>query len=361
VRPNLVATGTMGFTAGHPLVEDIMAWLRTDSSHPLLRSDKAWRTVGPGCITRFLDSGKYADNMVIFPSHYFIPIHYCSEAQTYIGHQKVYAHQFWGTGECKYQLKNAGRDGDILLSSEIPPELLFPSPESTTSVSILVNSYNTPRKWIHECLQSIQNQKGVFAFELIWVDDGSETEFSDELTQELQWFERTTRFLVAVKYHKMATNVGTRRAIDHGISLCENELIIKMDADDLMISTRIKKQIEFMENNPQVVCCGGQLMQFNTNDETGQKVRSRITNHPLTITEDHCKYWEWFMNHPTLCYRKWAVLDIGGYGIGANLGEDRELEVRLLQHFGNGSLCNIDDILLLYRLHSGGISQNGII
>ena len=111
-----------------------------------------------------------------------------------------------------------------------------------------------------------------------------------------------------------------------------------------------------MTANPQVVCCGGQLAQFTERDDGTEKVCGRVTNHPLTITDEECYGSPWFMNHPTLCYRKWAVEDVGGYGIGANLGEDRELEVKLWEHFGDGAVCNMPDILIMYRIHRGQLS-----
>jgi hypothetical protein len=348
-RPNLVATGTMGFTKNHPLVADIVEWLKWCDISQLTMA-MAWLTVGPGCITRFLETGKYKDTVVVFPSHYFIPIHYTVNTPHYTGHQKVYAHQLWGTGEQEYR-KTGGNMLPIL-----PPELL---PDGSMSVSVLVNSYNTPRRWIHECLQSIQNQRGRFMIELVWIDDGSTTPFADDLTEEIKWFKMTTRFVSGVVHHRMPENVGTRRAIDYGLALCTNELVIKMDADDIMFPARIDKQINYMSANPQVVCCGGQLIQFTEKECDGnvtEKVCGRVTNHPLTVTEEQCYGSPWFMNHPTLCYRKWAVEDVGGYGVGANLGEDRELEVKLWEHFGDGSVCNMGDILVLYRMHSGQLS-----
>ena len=345
-RKNLVATGTMGFTPNHPLVNDIVEWLKIPSQETLfeLKNKKAWITVGPGCITKFLDSGKYKNTIIILPSHFFIPIHYTPETQAYNGHQKVYGHQLWGTGEQQY-----GK-----MTEQIPAILLPPVVTGTEIVSILITSYNTPKKWVHECLQSIQKQKGYFMMELVWIDDGSNTHFTNELVDELNWFKRTTRFLIDVKYEKINENVGTRIAIDKGIKLCTNELIIKMDSDDIMFSTRIQKQIDFMKENPQVLCCGGQLIQFQ--EINGEKIMGQKTNHPLTILKEHCENWSWFMNHPTLCYRKWAVEEVGGYGIGKSLGEDRELEVKLWNYFGNGSICNIPNYLILYRIHKNQLS-----
>lgn len=359
VRPGLVATGTMGFTPYHPLVIDIVDWLRDEPPIAQLQEQKAWFSVGPGCITRFLETGKYKDIMVIFPSHYFIPIHYTPESTPYTGHQKVYGHQLWGTGEQTYR-KNGGGNN---MQPQLPDELLPPPPQSTppmlpfNAVSILINSFNTPKRWVHECLQSIQNQKGHFMMELVWVDDGSTPSFATDLTEEIEWFQQTTRFVSNVVIHRMPENVGTRKAIDTGLSLCTNELIIKMDADDMMFSTRIQKQLQFMNNNPQVVCCGGQLIQFTETGSNNEKISGRITNHPFTITDDMCYNWNWFMNHPTLCYRKWAVESIGGYGIGQNLGEDRELEVKLFKHYGEDALCNLKDILIMYRMHPYQLSH----
>jgi len=352
MRPNLVATGTMGFSRGHPLVADIVAWLRTNPSN--LQTENAWMSVGPGCITRFLESGKYAQKVVVFPSFYFIPIHYTDHNNCYDGHEKVYAHQLWGTGECRYKRKlgngvgvgGGGGGGVGGGGADMTLPKVFESPN--IAVSILINSYNTPKKWIRECLDSIKKQKGNFMIELVWIDDGSTNQYSTDLQDELRWFAHTARHIMhPIKYHKMPENSGTRSAINYGISLCTNELIIKMDSDDIMISTRIQKQIAYMEENPQVVCCGGQLMQFH--DVT--KEQMRVTNHPLAITEADAKYSSWFMNHPTLCYRKWAVLEVGCYGIGPNLGEDRELELRLWERFGDDSLHNLPNILLLYRIH----------
>lgn len=240
VRPNLIATGTMGFTINHPLIFDIIDWLKNSTNDILLQlqTQKAWITVGPGCITRFLETKKYKDIIVIFPSHYFIPIHYTPESKNYNGHQKVYAHQLWGTGEQKYNDK---------LTNKLPIELLPPTINNIINISILINSYNTSIKTIHKCLKSIQNQTGLFMMELIWIDNGSTTPFTNELLIELDWFKRTTRFLIDVKYYKINENIETQTAIDYGLTLCCSDLIIKMDSQDIMISTRIQTQIDYMK------------------------------------------------------------------------------------------------------------------
>jgi hypothetical protein len=61
------------------------------------------------------------------------------------------------------------------------------------------------------------------------------------------------------------------------------------------------------------------------------------------------------MNHPTLCFRKYAVITVGNYN--AKLKEpfeDLDLELRLLKKYG--FICNIPEILLFYRIHPNQIT-----
>ena len=58
------------------------------------------------------------------------------------------------------------------------------------------------------------------------------------------------------------------------------------------------------------------------------------------------------MNHPTVCFRKTAVLQVGNYnptfGPG-DLMEDYDLVLRLMKTYGK--VDNLSDILIYYRLH----------
>lgn len=68
----------------------------------------------------------------------------------------------------------------------------------------------------------------------------------------------------------------------------------------------------------------------------------------------------WFMNHPTLCYRKQAFEKVGKYSndsiIKYSAMEDWELELRFLKIFGE--VYNIQEPLLYYRVHNNQNSRN---
>jgi hypothetical protein len=89
------------------------------------------------------------------------------------------------------------------------------------------------------------------------------------------------------------------------------------------------------------------------------KVIHGQTNHPYLLTwEDYKKSpSHWFINHPCVCYRKSAVLEVGNYNIHTHsLYEDFELELKLLKKFGK--LYNIQENLLYYRIHDNQVTAN---
>lgn len=336
MRPTLVATGTMGFPKGHLLCRAAIDYIL---QHPVSfreTGNRAWMNVGPGLLTRMLSSNLYPEFKVL-PSYTFLPIHYTGVK--YEGHERVYAYQEWGSTKQNY---------DTMNSLELPKELIEPD----EWVSILIPSYNTKICYIKECLDSIKSQIGHFGIELVWINDGSNELNTKILEGMLTRFQETTRFCKVI-YHKQE-NQGVCVSLKNGLELCTNELIIRMDSDDIMWPDRIRIQIEFMNKNKEAVCCGTNIQFFN-DGKVGTK-----TTHPEKLTWEEYKIIKshWFMNHPTLCFRKSAVLEVGNYDPSTgSAAEDFELELRLLKRFG--VLYNIPDILLYYRIHDGQVTYNG--
>lgn len=93
VRPGLMSNGYLASIPGNEFLKKIIESIgsRTDMSyHPL----DTWRITGPTLLTNVVCRMLY-NNMTIYPSHYFIPRHYCG--LEYRGRGKVYAKQYWGT------------------------------------------------------------------------------------------------------------------------------------------------------------------------------------------------------------------------------------------------------------------------
>jgi hypothetical protein len=68
----------------------------------------------------------------------------------------------------------------------------------------------------------------------------------------------------------------------------------------------------------------------------------------------------WYMNNPTLCYRKSAIASVGNYRTNDErilyIHEDYDLLARVLKKYNMG--YNLPDVLLLYRLHPNQLTYN---
>jgi hypothetical protein len=126
-----------------------------------------------------------------------------------------------------------------------------------------------------------------------------------------------------------------------------------MDSDDIMINNRIITQLIFMNNNPNCVLCGSNIISFIKNkSEIGR------SNHPYSLTWNEYKTTksDWIMNHPTLCFKKSAVLSVGNYRKDIRMPfEDLDLELRILKKYN--IIYNIQEPLLLYRTHENQLSK----
>jgi hypothetical protein len=343
VREGLIATGTMGFIPKHPLCLDIIHWINSNESTQLIKETRAWYSVGPGLLTKMLDTGKYKD-VSIYPSHCFLPIHFTGPV--YEGHKKVYGYQEWGTAKQSY---------DTMNSVVLPSELLEPN----VWVSVLITSYNTNPLYMHECLNSIKCQTGHFGIELVWINDGSNEDNTLHIEQLLFTFKLSTRF-TRVIYRRNQTNLGTAKSSNIGLELCTNDLVFKMDSDDIMFPNRMSVQLDFMNKNPDVVICGANIRIFKLDGDC--RVLVNDTRHPNLITwlDLYNNKSSWFMNNPTLCYRKSAIASVGNYRINDErilyIHEDYDLLARVLKKYNMA--YNLPDVLLLYRLHPNQLTYN---
>jgi hypothetical protein len=90
-------------------------------------------------------------------------------------------------------------------------------------------------------------------------------------------------------------------------------------------------------------------MKFNENG-----IVSKTTHKSYTWDEYIKNPSNWIMNHPTLCYRKQSLIDVGNYR-NYYLIEDLNLELRMLKKYKK--IYNFDIPLLYYILHSNQVSN----
>jgi mannosyltransferase OCH1-like enzyme len=338
-RPGLIATGTMAFPPKHPLVKNAINWIKNNDINRQRIKKRAWETVGPGLLTKIYNEKTYSDIKVL-PSYYFLPIH-CTGIE-YHEHGKIYAFQEWGSTKENYDEISKINELNI-------PDSLLPI---DLEISILVSSYNTKANYLKECLESIKNQTGNFKMEIIWINDGSNELNSKILKKLLDNFEKTTRF-IRVCYYENETNMGVAYSLNKGINLCSNDIIMRMDSDDIMRDNRCITQIRYMIENPDVKMCGGQIIYKSNNN-----LNNKCTHHPSITWDDYIKNPKhWIANHATLCFRKHAIIEIGNYSLEyKDMVEDLNLEIRILKKYGY--IHNLPFPLYYYRLHNNQVTCN---
>lgn len=372
-RGELIATVAMGFIPNHPLCADIIEWIKTDTeAETMILNTKAWYSVGPALITRFLETGKggttpqpknstefgkYSD-FTIFPSYFFLPHHFTGDR--YDGHKKVYAYQEWGNTKQIY---------DIINTIELPIELS--SPKKDQWISILIPSYQASKKHIRECLNSIRSQYGSrIGYEIVWINDGSDKTHSQILENELRIFMKTSRFC-KIRCFQMTKNIGVAECLRQGVELCSHEIIARMDSDDIMVPHRLITQYNYLMSHPEVAMCGTGIRMFRDDIEIGKRIwmEDRIfpsLNNAMFQEEPKT----WIMSHSSIMMRKSAILNVGNYrdvyktfefkdaqtqGTRSIL-EDLDLECRVLRTYGE--LHNIPEILMYSRIHENQVTYD---
>lgn len=202
-------------------------------------------------------------------------------------------------------------------------------------VSVLMPVYNS-EKYLEEAIESILNQT-YKNFELIIVDDLS----TDNSWNIINKYARKYRKIKSIRVKKWLSIGAMRNKL---LSLAKGKYIVWMDSDDISVKTRIEDQVNFMEENKEVVTCGGYLEYIDENGKT-----SHIRKYPL---DDKSLRKRIFLLAPvstgtsiirTSIYKKVGKFD--PYCIGA---EDLDMNFRLGLA---GKFANLDKLLLLYRRH----------
>lgn len=208
--------------------------------------------------------------------------------------------------------------------------------EANSKVSVLMSIYVKEKpEYLKEAMDSILAQTYPID-EIMLIEDGP-------LTEEL--------YALIAAYKKENKNIRTfafkenrqlGRALAKGVKLCRNELIARMDTDDIAMPDRIEKQVAYMEAHPQVHVLGGSIREFNDEGTT-----DRVKYMPLTQEEivEYVKVRN-PLNHMTVMFRRSAVLEVGNYQHFPYL-EDYSLWSRMLSK--GYQIRNIEDILVRAR------------
>ena len=211
-------------------------------------------------------------------------------------------------------------------------------------IGVLLPVYNA-EKYLRQSLDSILNQTYT-DFEIIAVDDCS----TDSSLQILCEFEKKDQ---RVRVFRNDKNYGVSRTLNNCVLYSRSEYVARMDADDLSLPDRFKKQIDFLDENKNISILGSRFLSMN------QDMTSVIWDNDVERThEDICETLKTrcCIGHPTVMLRRKVFEVLGGYS--ENLEhkhvEDLEFWKRACCKF---KFANLGEILLQYRTHPDQVSS----
>jgi len=150
---------------------------------------------------------------------------------------------------------------------------------------------------------------------------------------------RDPRFII-IRQQKISLS----EALQEGLLAAQAPLIARMDADDIALPERFAVQVKIMEQRPELLVLGSAIRYMDAQGRPG-----RVAHMPRTDALREELVWGCPLSHPTVVFRRQAVLEAGGYRAFFACAEDYDLWLRLSRR---GVLDNCNQVLLHYRMHN---------
>jgi glycosyltransferase involved in cell wall biosynthesis len=212
--------------------------------------------------------------------------------------------------------------------------------------SLLVPVYDGDRPdHIRRAMRSAVDDQTVRPDQVVIVRDGP---VRDELARCLDELQRASP--VPVTFVPLRDNAGLGPALDQGLAASWFDVIARMDADDVAMPHRFEVELPLIADADIV---GAGLYEFmeDTNEIVGQRVPPTGPARIRRYARMHDPF-----NHPTVVYRREAVLAAGGYG-DLPLMEDYALFARMLA--GGARAVNVAEPLVFYRVGAEAFRRRG--
>jgi glycosyltransferase involved in cell wall biosynthesis len=211
---------------------------------------------------------------------------------------------------------------------------------SVPKVSVVLNAYNGD-PWIDECIQSVLAQT-MGDFEFIVIDDGS----TDGTWAKINSY-KDSRMRAFTQ-----ENRGISATANRGVSLAKADYIARIDHDDVMMPTRLERELAYLQDHPDValVCTYAQLIYEN--ELSADLYRAPVSSPALRLR----LVFENPVVQPTVMMRTDVVRKLGGYNEDPAFfpADDFELWTRMaFEH----NLVTIPEALSRYRIRPSSASH----
>lgn len=203
-------------------------------------------------------------------------------------------------------------------------------------LAVLLPTYNAAA-YLNESIDSILNQTFT-DFDLYIYDDCS----TDHTEKIISKYKDARLF-----YRKNAENSGIAKTLNKGLEelLPQYEYIGRMDADDWCYPERFQKQIDFLDENIEIIMCGTQGYWLKNMSQDTLNLWRYPTNHNYI----KCNLlFSASFGHTSIIFKSHFLISSKlRYDESINTCEDWDLWTRIVML---GSVANLPDFLMKYRV-----------
>ena len=210
--------------------------------------------------------------------------------------------------------------------------------EQSPSFSVLISVYNRDdAHYLASSLNSIINQTCPPS-EIVLVKDGPLNEACDKVISNLK-----QTCIEKLKIIELEKNMGLGNALRIGLDACSNELVARMDTDDICEPNRFEIQTGYLREHPEIDVLSSFIGEFDFDENKINKVR-RVPLQPAVIKR--VARYRNPINHMAVMFKKSSVLASENYQHFLWF-EDYYLWARMLMR--GFRFANIPNILIRVR------------
>jgi GT2 family glycosyltransferase len=236
------------------------------------------------------------------------------------------------------------RSNAAVLAAARPPAAASDGPQPFT---LLVSTYaQDDPGFLRDAVMSSTTAQTRPPAEVVLVQDGP---VPGALAAEIK--DLVASLPMPVVHLELPANVGLGPALDAGLAASSHEIVARMDADDVSVPERFARQVALIEAGADIV--GSGLLEFGTSvdDVVGRRTPPTDPDEIRRVIRFRDPF-----NHPTVVYRRSAVLAAGGYTDMALL-EDYLLFTRMVE--AGAAPANLPEPLVYYRVGAGAYARRG--
>ena len=215
--------------------------------------------------------------------------------------------------------------------------------------SVLMSVYKNEKvEYFIQAVDSLLNQT-VQPEQIVLVRDGT-------VYEELQCAidEYIGKYPELFTYLPLEQNGGLGNALRYGLTFCRNELVGRMDTDDISVAGRFERQLDFMKSNPDVDIVGGNISEFVTSPD--KIVDYRIVPQSHEEISKYLKSRSPF-NHGTVIFKKSSLEKVNSYE-NFYLFEDWYLWIKMF--LSGAKFANLNVVLVNNRISDMANRRGGI-